>query len=203
MLNSRKTELLNWKVQELLAQLEKNCAKRGVTFKIIGTVRDQEYQTYIYQQGRTRPGNIVTNAKFTSFHRDDVGLAFDLCPWVNSKLDWNAQKEYSIIQEEARKLGFTCGADWKSFPENAHFQLDGGLTSSQILAGKRPSWFVKPQLKKETPMEQVKDQIPAWAKEAYDWIVKNKISDGTRPFDGATRLELWVMLFNFAKFLKK
>lgn len=159
MLNSRDTKLLHWKVQELLSQLIINCKKFGVEFKIIGTVRDQEYQSYIYEQGRSRKGNIVTNAKYTSFHRNDVGLAFDLCPLVHGKLDWNAKKEYAIIIREAKLLGFTAGADWVSFPESAHFQLDGGLKSSDILAGKRPSWFYeKPNTQQQSPLQLLKSK---------------------------------------------
>lgn len=141
MLNSRDITLTHWYFQKKYTELVENCAKRNVKFLTVGTVRDQEYQSYIYEQGRSRNGNIVTNAKYTSFHRNDVGLAADLVPIINGKIDWNAQSAYDIIHEEARKLGFTVGADWKSFPENAHIQLDEGLSSKDILAGKRPSWF--------------------------------------------------------------
>lgn len=197
MLNSRDTSLLHWKVQELLKQLIINCKKRGVEFKVISTVRDLEYQKYLYAQGRTRKGNIVTNIEKPSFHWDKVGLAFDVVPVVNGKIDWNANKEYQIIGEEGRKLGFTWGGDWKSFSDKPHFQLDGGLKSSQIIAGQRPSWFndkpttVKDPLLVNLQKLQSKGLISnsvSW----YDWLNKDSV-------DGKL---LSYIFINYAKYKK-
>lgn len=38
-----------------------------------------------------------------------------------------------------------------------------------------------------------------WANDARDWVMKKKISDGTRPQDPVTREELWVMLHRMSK----
>lgn len=169
MLNSRDITLTHWYFQKKYAELVENCAKRGVKFLTIGTVRDQEYQSYIYEQGRSRKGNIVTNAKYTSFHRNDVGLAADLVPIINGKIDWNAQGVYNIIHEEARKLGFTVGADWKSFPENAHIQLDEGLSSKDILAGKRPSWFYNKPIENNVNAFDILKNKSIICRVGFDW----------------------------------
>lgn len=42
------------------------------------------------------------------------------------------------------------------------------------------------------PAEQ---NISEWAKEAHKWVVKNNISDGSRPKDNVTREELWTMMY--------
>lgn len=167
MLNSRRIDLLHWLVQEKYSKLVANCKARNVSFVCVGSVRDQEYQSYIYEQGRSRKGKIVTNAKYTTFHRDDIGLAFDLCPLVNGKLNWDAKREYKIIQEEARKLGLSCGIDWVSFPEDAHFQLDGGLSSKDILEGKRPSWFYDKPKSNQSPYDKLKEVKIIG--ESFDW----------------------------------
>lgn len=171
MLDSRDVKLLHWKVQELLIQLVINCKKRGVIFKVISTVRDDEYQEKLFNQGRTTEGNIVTNAKRPSFHSNKVALAFDVVPFVNGKIDWDAHKEYQIIGEEGVKLGLTWGGNWKSISDKPHFQLDEGLTSSQILAGKRPSWFYdkKPIEQPKSPLQILHDHkiitnISSWGK---------------------------------------
>ncbi len=58
------------------------CDKKGVDVIITSTYRDADSQTALYNQGRTTPGNIVTNAKAgQSFHNWKV--AFDFCPIVN------------------------------------------------------------------------------------------------------------------------
>ena len=49
------------------------CRAAGLNVLITNTVRDREYQEYLYQQGRTRPGNIVTNGRTPTFHSDKAG----------------------------------------------------------------------------------------------------------------------------------
>jgi hypothetical protein len=41
--------------------------------------------------------------------------------------------------------------------------------------------------------------VSDWAKEAYEFVTKNKISDGTRPKENATREEIWTMIYNYHK----
>lgn len=48
-----------------------------------------------------------------------------------------------------------------------------------------------------------KNEVSSWAKEARDWVMVNKISDGTSPKEYATREELWVMLQNLARYLEE
>lgn len=42
----------------------------------------------------------------------------------------------------------------------------------------------------------------AWAQEAWEWAVKNKITDGTRPKDNATREEIITILYRFKEVIK-
>lgn len=45
--------------------------------------------------------------------------------------------------------------------------------------------------------------IPSnWAKEAWEWAIKNSITDGTRPKDNVTREELVTMLYRYHKKVK-
>lgn len=84
--------------------------------------RSLQRSNYLYEQGRTREGTIVTKAKaWQSFH--NYGLACDLWPKKNNRwvFDYNYEKPAVIM----RKHGFKCGID---FGDNPHFQLDGGMT---------------------------------------------------------------------------
>jgi N-acetylmuramoyl-L-alanine amidase len=57
-------------------------------------------------------------------------------------------------------------------------------------------------LKKKEEVIKVGDQIVSpFAKEAYEWVVANKISDGSRPQDPITRQEAWVMLMRLYELL--
>ncbi|WIV11364.1 N-acetylmuramoyl-L-alanine amidase [Proteiniborus sp. MB09-C3] len=46
----------------------------------------------------------------------------------------------------------------------------------------------------EEVKKEKSNEVSSWAKEAHTWIVKEKISDGTRPKDPITREEVWAML---------
>ena len=61
------------------------CAAAGLRVLITSTVRDRDYQAYLYEQGRTRPGQIVTNGRVPTFHSDKAGLAFDFCENVRGR----------------------------------------------------------------------------------------------------------------------
>lgn len=56
------------------------------------------------------------------------------------------------------------------------------------------------QPKKEVIKVDNKNQtVSNWAKEAWDWAKKNKITDGERPKDAMTREEMVTILYRFSK----
>lgn len=144
MINSRDITALHPRLQSLCRKLIEACKKKGIDLIVTSTLRDAEYQAYLYAQGRTRPGNIVTNAKYIGPH--GFGLAFDVVPVVGNVAVWNNNSFWKIIGEEGKKLGLEWGGDWKSIIDKPHFQLTEGLTGAQLRAGKRPSWWEVKQL---------------------------------------------------------
>ena len=83
-----KLELLKPKVQELAEKLISECKNLGRQIIVTQTLRTIEEQDALYAQGRTRPGNIVTKAK-GGYSLHNFGVAFDICPVVNGKAEWN------------------------------------------------------------------------------------------------------------------
>lgn len=75
MVNSRNIDDLRPDVAPNAKLWLTECRAKGLDVEISNTVRDNEYQAYLYAQGRTRPGKIVTNGKTTTFH--GAGLAID------------------------------------------------------------------------------------------------------------------------------
>lgn len=124
---SRKVEDLHQSFQPmvrgLLSQGQKaidNSEFKGWQFFITDGYRSFEEQTKLYAQGRTAPGNIVTNAKAgQSAH--NYGLAVDCAFQKDKKLSYD-QKMCALIYPIARKLGFELGADWKGFTDKPHFE---------------------------------------------------------------------------------
>ena len=82
--------------------------------------RTFEQQQALYNQGRTTPGPIVTNAKAgESYHC--YRLSFDFCLLIDGKeISWNVAKDYDKDGKADWmevvwcfvKRGFTWGADW-------------------------------------------------------------------------------------------
>ena len=75
----RDITLCHPRLQTLAAELIKECAKQGLQIKIGETFRTVAEQDAFYAQGRTKPGNKVTNARgssYSSFHQ--WGTAFDI-----------------------------------------------------------------------------------------------------------------------------
>lgn len=135
MVNSRSLSDLNPKVAALCSEFINSCKKQNIDIIITSTYRDSESQNALYAQGRTAPGNKVTNAKGgQSFHNWKV--AFDFCPIVNGKAMWNDMALYTKCGEIAETVGLEWAGRWVKFKETAHCQYTGGLTLADFQSGK-------------------------------------------------------------------
>lgn len=136
MINSRKLEDLHPKVKELCEKHIAACDAADIDLLITSTYRDIESQNALYAQGRTTPGNKVTNAKGgQSFHNWKV--AYDVVPIVGGKAIWDDDNLWRRIGKLGTNLGLEWAGNWKTFRETAHFQLTGGLTIKDFQDGKR------------------------------------------------------------------
>ena len=91
--------------------------------------RDQEYQDWLYAQGRTRPGKKVTwtrNSRHTGRRAWDIAIRDP----KTGKIDWNVVKadvdldslpDYEEMAEIGRQMGLTVGMDWKK-PDACHYE---------------------------------------------------------------------------------
>lgn len=96
------------------------CKAKGLNVLITETYRSQERQNYLYEQGRTRAGQIVT---WTKSSRHTSRRAWDICKNVKGQeyVDSNFFKQCGEI---AAELGITWGGIWKSSPDTPHFEID-------------------------------------------------------------------------------
>lgn len=135
MINSRKLEDLHPHVAKLCQAFLDACAAQGIDVLITSTYRDAESQNALYAQGRTAPGQKVTNAKAgQSWH--NWRCAFDFVPVVAGKAQWNDLATFQRCGEIAEGVGLEWAGRWKSFKELAHCQYTGGLTLVDFQAGK-------------------------------------------------------------------
>lgn len=134
MINSRNISELHPKVAHLCHEFIAKCRDAGIDVLITSTYRDLESQAAIYEQGRTKAGPRVTNAKpGYSFHNWRV--AFDFVPIVNGKADWNNTITFRRCGEIAESIGLEWAGRWRTFPELAHCQFTGGLTITDFNNG--------------------------------------------------------------------
>lgn len=101
-----------------------------VIFRITQGLRSWSEQSKLYEQGRSQPGGIVTQAKAGhSWH--NFGLAVDLVPFEQHLLDWNVRHPvWGRLVNVGESIGLVAGADFRTFPDFPHFQLTGRLPAS-------------------------------------------------------------------------
>lgn len=204
MLKSRNIDLLRPDVAANCDKFLRLCKAAGYPVLVTSTVRDEEYQAHLYEQGRTRPGSIVTNSKRPTFHWDKAGLAFDICKNRKGE-EYSDMAFWKGVSAIGKAMGFSWGGDWKSLVDMPHFQWDdhGKYTGSMILSGKMPPTM--PLYEEEDDMseekffemfmaamakynaEQNEKQPSAWAAASVSKAKARGIMDGTMPQAPMTR----------------
>jgi peptidoglycan L-alanyl-D-glutamate endopeptidase CwlK len=134
-INSRDINDLLPVVQPFARRFISASANAGIDVILTSTYRDIESQNALYAQGRSTPGKIVTNAKGgQSFH--NYRCAFDFCPIVNGKAQWNDAGLFARCGAIAESIGLEWAGRWVKFKELAHCQYTGGLTLGDLQQGK-------------------------------------------------------------------
>lgn len=92
------------------------------------TYRSCEEQNELYQQGRTKPGPIVTNVdgiKVKGKHNYNPAKAFDFAVLIDGKETWS-DKYYDSAWLFFRQAGLTkkvsWGRNWKNFKDRPHIE---------------------------------------------------------------------------------
>ena len=107
----------------------------GIPFRPFEGFRSPQRQQYLYEQGRTRPGNRVTNARpWTSYHQ--YGLATDFVLYENGGWSWDTSGERGGWWRRMHELGREEGLEPLSW-ELPHLQLPD-LDIAGLQAGHYP-----------------------------------------------------------------
>ena len=118
----------------------------NIAVRIVQGLRTFEEQDALYQQGRTIPGNKVTNAHAgSSYH--NYGLALDFAVLYDKdkngtfeELSWNRVKDGDVdgvpdwteIAGAFIKHGYNWGGNFRSFPDFPHVEKNFGHTWRQL-----------------------------------------------------------------------
>lgn len=86
-------------------------------------LRTYDQQMTLYNQGRTAPGKIVTNAKPEQSAHCFL-YAVDVAPSDGHSIDWNGRDEkWTEILAKAKTCNLAEGAEWRTFPDQPHLYL--------------------------------------------------------------------------------
>jgi peptidoglycan L-alanyl-D-glutamate endopeptidase CwlK len=136
--HSRDTKLdhLHPTVRSAAQQVLQRAAAEGHPFELFEAFRTPQRQNYLWAQGRTRPGPIVTRAKpWSSYHQ--YGLAVDLVLRINGQWSWTTSGQYADSWERMNELGRNAGLEPLSW-ELPHLQM-AGLKISELRGGDYPA----------------------------------------------------------------
>ena len=93
------------------------CKRAGINIFITETYRSQARQNYLYEQGRTRPGQVVT---WTKNSNHTGRMAWDIAASPPKQLYDVAT--LNAAGAVAKRLGITWGGSW-STPDRPHFEI--------------------------------------------------------------------------------
>lgn len=205
-------------IGDLRADVAENCRallalaeKRGLRALVTETVRDDAYQKMLAEKGYAAKGAVTP-----SFHAEHAGLAFDICK--NEKgHEYDDPVFFERMGALGKKVGFSWGGDWKSFPDRPHFQWDanGAYTGAMVRARRYP--LLMPRFKEEEMTQQefnerieayfrsLAQREPApWSAEARAWAEQTGLiagdETGNKQYKSfLTREQLVVLLRRFAQ----
>ena len=166
---SRNISELHPRLQLKASQLREACQKQGISILFSECLRTVAEQDSLYSQGRTRPGNIVTNAKGSSYSsQHQWGIAIDF--YIDMDVDGDGSKTddafnnatglFDKVGKIAKELGLGWGGDWKTPVDKPHLYLpDWGSTATKLKQQYgTPEAFMKTWEKGDTAIEAVNEQ---------------------------------------------
>ena len=113
------------KVGQILLAMQALGYQMGVT----DGLRSEAQQQALYAQGRTAPGDIVTNADGVTHksnhqaHADGFGHAVDCAFLMNGAFSWDDTLPWTLYGAMAKALGLVWGGDWHAIVDRPHVEL--------------------------------------------------------------------------------
>ena len=138
----RDIKALHPRLQVKLEELQEKCSAQGITINISECLRTVAEQDALYAQGRTKAGNIVTNAKGSTYSsQHQWGIAADC--YLDMDVDGDGQKAddafnnstglFERVGAIAISIGLGWGGTWKSIKDRPHLYLpDWGSTTYEL-----------------------------------------------------------------------
>ena len=178
---ARDINALHPKLQTLVERLKEKCNEQGLSIGVGECYRTVAEQDALYSKGRTTAGNIVTNAKgstYSSMHQWHI--AFDFYRNDGKGAYVNTDGFFNKVGKIGQSLGLEWGGSWIEPVDQPHFQLpDWGSTPSKLKNQYgtpekfKNSWVVKPTSStlEERDEEEMAEKIYNWTLECPAWSI--------------------------------
>ena len=205
-------------IDDLRADVAANCRalialaeREGLRVLVTETVRDGEYQQMLAKKGYAAAGAVTP-----SFHANHAGLAFDICKNEKGHA-YDDPVFFARMGELGKRVGFSWGGDWRSFPDRPHFQWDAGGTYTGAMVRARRYPPPMPRFEEEEMTQQefnermeaylkaLAQRDPAdWSAEARAWaeaagLIAGDETGNKQYRSFLTREQLAVLLHRYAK----
>lgn len=119
--------LLHPRFAEKLKELDRYCSSNNMNLEFSTGYRSIEEQNKLYAQGRTEPGQKVTNAK-GGYSQHNYGIAADFFKNVKNHA-YDDADFFEKVGAQAKSIGLAWGGDWTQ-PDRPHLYLpDWGSTT--------------------------------------------------------------------------
>lgn len=152
--------------------------------------RTVEEQNALYAQGRTKPGQKVTNARGgESWH--NYGLALDL-GFLDGEGKLVYDVDWNIVGKVGQKIGFSWGGAWTLFKDRPHFELTGGLRIKDVYNNQEANTLIDLHL---APYVKQEPKISKWAKDAVEKAKLRGITEWNTPQELITPQTLEHVMF--------
>lgn len=119
------------RIREMLAA----CRAAGADYWATSGHRSAAEQDALYAQGRTKPGNVVTNSQgFQSAHNFGIAIDFTRDKDVAKaglQPSWDAP-DYDLLGKEAVACGLAWGGNFTKLKDRPHVQVAGYVSASEL-----------------------------------------------------------------------
>ncbi len=109
--------------------LVQKAASVGIIIKVISGLRTYSEQDALYAQGRSKPGQRVTNAR-GGYSNHNFGIAFDIGVFKGASYIPESP-QYKVVGALGKEIGLEWGGNWKTIKDEPHFQLRPHWATSQ------------------------------------------------------------------------
>lgn len=213
---ARDIKALHPRLQAKISELRELCGKQGLLIGIGECCRTVAEQDALFAKGRTAPGQIVTNARgssYSSMHQ--WGVAFDFYRLDGKENGfYDGDGFFKRAGKLGQSIGLEWGGSWTSPVDKPHFQLpDWGSTPDKLKRlYKTPENFRKSwEEEEEMTQKDFNKFMDAWLESRKTLVASDALSaefkeaktkgitDGTMPQSFATREQVAAMILRAVK----